>query len=139
MIELVNGSAGLSVHINGTSDEQHFFDSLLQNPAVESLFGSSLPALASALLSARVLITVDTGTMHLATALGTPVLALFGPSNWELTGPYSKKVPHSVLVSGIDCQPCVKTPAQKECSLNRCMFELEPERVFEACQQMLED
>jgi ADP-heptose:LPS heptosyltransferase len=138
LIELLNGSAGLSVHINGTSDEQQYFDSLLQYPAVESLFGSSLPALASALLSARGLITVDTGTMHLATALRTPVVALFGPSNWELTGPYSKKVPHSVLTSGIDCQPCVKTPAQKKCSFNRCMSELQPERVFEACQQLLE-
>jgi len=137
LIEQLNGSAGLSVLINGTNDEQPHFESLLQLPGVHSLFGSSIPGLATALLNAKCLITVDTGTMHLAMALGTPVVALFGPSNPELTGPYSKKVPHRVLVSGVDCQPCIKTPAQKQCSFNRCMSELEPEQVFEACRKIL--
>ena len=136
LIGLLNGSAGLSVLINGTSDEQPYFETLLQLPGVHSLFGSSIPGLAAALLNAKGLITVDTGTMHLAMALGAPVLALFGPTNPGLTGPYSKNVPHRVLVSGVDCQPCVKTPAQKQCSLNRCMFEIEPQRVFETCRQL---
>lgn len=137
LIELLSGSAGLSILINGTSDEQPYFSDLLQNPRVFSLFGSSIPTLATALSGARALITVDTGTMHLAIALGTPVLALFGPTNPVLTGPYSKKVPHSVLVSGVDCQPCFRTPSQKQCSFNRCMSELEPEQVFENCQTLL--
>ena len=138
LIELLCGSAGFSILINGTSDEQQYFSALLQNPRVFSLFGSSLPTLATALSSARALITVDTGTMHLATALATPVVALFGPTNPVLTGPYSRKVPHRVLASGVDCQPCVKTPGQKQCSFNRCMFELEPGWVFETCQQLLQ-
>ncbi len=136
LVGLLSESAGLSVFINGTLDEQAVFSSLLQNTGVHSLYGSSLPSLASALSSAKGLITVDTGTMHLATALGTPVVALFGPSNPMLTGPYSKIVPHSVLVSGLECQPCVKTPDQKKCTFNRCMNELEPERVFDAFQRL---
>ena len=136
LVELLSESAGLSIHINGTSDEQIVFSSLLKNTGAHSLFGSSLPTLASALSSAKALITVDTGTMHLAAALGTPVVALFGPSNPILTGPYSKKVPHSVLVSGLECQPCFKTPDQKKCTFNRCMDELEPERVFDAFQTL---
>ena len=136
LIELLNGSAGLSVLINGTADEQTHFEPLLALTGVYSLFGSSIPALATALSSARGLVTVDTGTMHLATALGTPVIALFGPSDPGLTGPYGKKLPHSVIVSGVDCQPCVKTPAQKKCTFNRCMSEIKPEQVFESCQQL---
>jgi ADP-heptose:LPS heptosyltransferase len=136
LVDLLSESAGLSILINGTSDEQAVFSSLLQNPGVHSLFGSSLPTLATTLSSAKALITVDTGTMHLATALGTPVVALFGPSNPMLTGPYSKKVPHSVLVSGLECQPCVQTPDQKKCTFNRCINELEPERVFDAFQRL---
>lgn len=139
LVELLGGSAGLSVLVNGTFDEKVVFSSLLQNRDVHSLFGSSLPTLANALSGARGLITVDTGTMHLATALGTPVVALFGPSNPVLTGPYSKKVPHSVLVSDLECQPCIKTPSQKQCTYNRCMNELEPERVFETFQKLLQD
>ena len=136
LIELLTHDAGTSILINGTPEEQQYFASLLQLPGVYSLFGSSLPTLATALLSARCLVTVDTGTMHLAMALATPVIALFGPSNPELTGPYSKKVPSKVLVSGVDCQPCIKTVNQKQCLFNRCMSELEPEQVFESCQQI---
>lgn len=135
--KLLHGSGGLSILVNGTSDEQQFFVSLLQGAGVYSLFGSSLPTLASALMNAKALITVDTGTMHLATALGTPVLALFGPTNPALTGPYSKKVPHKVLVSGADCQPCIKLPSQRKCSFNRCMSELGPGQVFENCLALL--
>lgn len=138
LIELLTGSAGLSVLINGTPDEQRVFANLLRLPGVHSLFGSSLPELANALLGAKGLITVDTGTMHLAVALGTPVLALFGPSNPELTGPYSKSVTHRVLVSGLHCQPCIKTTAQKQCPLNRCMTELDPGQVYEACRRLLQ-
>ena len=138
LIEMLTGSAGLSVFINGTSDEESHFRSLLDNAGVYSLFGSALPDLADALTHAKALVTVDTGTMHLATALGTPVVALFGPSNPVLTGPYSKKVPNKVLVIGLECQPCIKTPAQKQCSFNRCMSGLEPEHAFEACQKLLQ-
>jgi len=137
-IEMLTGSGGLSILINGTSDEERHFTSLLDNSGVYSLFGSTLPELAGALMQAKALVSVDTGTMHLATALGTPVVALFGPGNPFLTGPYSKKVPNQVLVSGVDCQPCIKTPAQKQCTFNRCMSGLEPGRVFEACQQLLQ-
>jgi len=137
LIELLTEHHDLSVLINGTSEEQEYFVSLLQLPGVYSLFGSSLPTLATALINADCLITVDTGTMHFASAVQTPVLALFGPTNPELTGPYSNKLPHSMLISGVDCQPCFKTPEQKRCGFNRCMSELMPERVFETCQQIL--
>jgi ADP-heptose:LPS heptosyltransferase len=137
LIELISRHTGAAILINGTSAEQPYFASLLQQPGVYSLFGSSLPSLAAALLKARCVISVDTGTMHLAMALGTPVIALFGPGNPALTGPYSRKVPHQVLVSGVDCQPCFQTAHQKQCTFNRCMFELEPERVLAACQQMM--
>ena len=136
LIGMLTGTAGLSVLINGTSDEEPFFTSLLDKPGVYSLFGSTLEVLVHALMHAKALVSVDTGTMHLATALGSPVLALFGPTNRRLTGPYSKKLPNKVMVSGLDCQPCVNTPVQKQCSNNRCMSVLEPERVFEACQQL---
>ena len=136
-VETLIVTTGLSVLVNGTDDEQEYFASLLQSDGVYSLFGSSLSDLACALSGAKVLITVDTGTMHLAIALRTPVLALFGPTNPMLTGPYTKEVPERVLTSGIECQPCVNTPSQKTCALNRCMSGLEPGQVLEACRDLL--
>jgi len=130
LVETLTESAGLAVLVNGTRDEQRGFAPLLQIPGVHSLFGSSLPVLCTALQHAAALVTVDTGTMHLATALGTPVAALFGPTDPTLTGPYSTKIPHRVLLSGVDCQPCFGTPMQKKCAFNRCMSGLEPEHVL---------
>lgn len=48
---------------------------------------TNLPAFADALASCRLLVTNDTGGMHLANALGVPLLALFGPTNPIRTGP----------------------------------------------------
>jgi heptosyltransferase-2 len=132
LIGLITQRSGLSVAINGTEEERQCFKALLEMPGVHSLFGSSLPTLIRALERARCIISVDTGTMHLATALGIPVIALFGPSNFELSGPYSTKVPWRVLTSGIDCQPCYQTPLQKQCKSNRCMQTLRPEVVYQA-------
>jgi len=132
LVERLTEAEGMAVLVNGTSDEQPGFSKLLQLPGVHSLFGSSLPVLCTALQNAAALVTVDTGTMHLATALGTPVAALFGPTDPLLTGPYSRKIPHRVLSGGVDCQPCFGTPLQKKCLVNRCMSELEPARVLEA-------
>jgi ADP-heptose:LPS heptosyltransferase len=137
LINLINERMGLAVMINGTVDEQPYFSTLLQAEGTYSLFGSSLETLASALTHARCLVSVDTGTMHLAAALGTKLVALFGPGNPLLTGPYTKTGKHRILTSGVDCQPCTRTPLEKECKFNRCMSELGPEQVFESCQQLI--
>lgn len=137
LVKSLTADDGFQVLINGTEREQQHFQSLLQISGVVSLFGSSLPVLAAALSQARCLVSVDTGTMHLAAALRTPVIALFGPSNPSLTGPYSKTVSHRVLLSGVDCQPCVNTAQQRKCAVNRCMSGLKPGQVRLAVQQVV--
>jgi len=136
LIGSVSQGTGLHIVINGTEQEREYFEPLLALPGVLSLFGSPLQTLIQTLARARCLVSVDTGTMHLSMALGTPTIALFGPTNPELTGPYSKKVPFSVLSSGIDCQPCFRTVEQKKCTFNRCMNELVPEAVYGSVERM---
>lgn len=136
LIEMLGGEERITVLINGTEEEKQHFSSLLQVEGARSLFGSSLSELISALSHARCLVSVDTGTMHLSAALGTPVVALFGPSNPLLTGPYSTRGVHSTLASGVECQPCVGTAEQRECGFNRCMSELEPGQVLEAIRRL---
>ena len=53
-----------------------------------------------------VVITNDSGPMHVAAAVGTPVIGIFGPTDPALTGPYGKE--HIVLRAGIPCSPCFK-------------------------------
>ncbi len=136
LIDLITRS-GRSIAINGSADEERCFESLLASPGVKSLFGSPLIELIAAIKRARCMISVDTGSMHLATALGIPTIALFGPTNPDLTGPYPGKVPSRVLTGDVDCQPCFQTPLQKKCSFNRCMQELSPELVFAELERLI--
>lgn len=137
LIELIGQRLDLPVAINGTEGEQPCFEPLLALPGVQSLFGTSLPGLVQEVSRARCLVSVDTGTMHLSKALGTPVVALFGPTIPELTGPYPGKVSHNILRSGIGCQPCFRTAEQKQCKINRCMQELQPQKVFDSVERIV--
>jgi ADP-heptose:LPS heptosyltransferase len=132
LAEMITATTDLAVCVNGSASEEPLLDPLLGVRGVQSLVGSSIRVLAHAVRAAAAVVTLDTGTMHLAAALQTPVVALFGPTIPALTGPYSRTAPCRVLASGIDCQPCDRTPAQKRCRFNRCMAELSPASVFSA-------
>jgi ADP-heptose:LPS heptosyltransferase len=81
--------------------------------------------------------SVDTGTMHMAAALGVPTVALFGPTDQEHHGPYRRPESTIVLNSGAECSPCFK-PQRKRCKENVCMTEIRAEQAFEAGAALLE-
>lgn len=85
---------------------------------------TGLGELAWVLRHARVMVTVDTGPMHLAAALGTPVVALFGPTAPWRTGPFGPG--HEILRLHLDCSPCFR----RRCPEPRCLAELHPEEVL---------
>ncbi|MDA8418641.1 MAG: lipopolysaccharide heptosyltransferase I [Desulfobacteraceae bacterium] len=71
---------------------------------------TSLKELAALYGMVQAVITTDTGPMHVAAAVGTPVVALFGPTAPWRTGPYGDK--HRVLRAGLACSPCFKRECQ---------------------------
>ena len=80
----------------------------------------------------RVLVTTDTGPMHMAAAMGTAVVALFGPTSPLRTGPYGPD--HKVVTSGADCSPCLK----KSCENWTCMGNITVDSVFQAVKETFE-
>ena len=90
------------------------------SPAVVNLAGrTSLRELCAALRACRVVITNDTGPMHVAAAVGTRVVALFGSTAPELTGPdLPGEARHVILRSEAACAPCFL----RECPVDfRCL------------------
>jgi heptosyltransferase-1 len=75
---------------------------------------------------ASMVVTTDSGPMHIAAAVGTPTVALFGPTDPLRTGPYGEG--HRVIRKGLHCSPCFK----KECNTVRCMKEITVDEVFDA-------
>src|SRR5438876_993964 len=91
---------------------------------------TSLRELMALLKLCRVLLTNDTGPMHLAAALGTPVVAIFGSTSPEMTGPGLPGNPHHhLLKSNAACSPCFR----RVCPIDfRCMTGISVERVVDA-------
>ena len=75
----------------------------------------------------------DSGPLHMAVALGIPVVTMFGPTEPKRTGPYGAG--HHVLQPGIDCSPCFS----KECRMARldCMERITPEHAMVAVREVL--
>ena len=91
---------------------------------------TSLRELMALLKLSRVLLTNDTGPMHVAAALGTPVVVPFGSTSPELTGPgMPGDTRHRLLKSDAPCSPCFL----RECPIDfRCMNGIGVERVVDA-------
>jgi len=120
----------------GPQEESWFDDSSLARAAaeladVEVVRSGSLREVAAALGGCTVLLTNDSGLLHLAEAVGTPVLALFGPTVEEFG--YFPGLPRSwVLQRPLDCRPCSRN-GKRPCwrQDQACLAEIPPARVLE--------
>jgi heptosyltransferase-2 len=97
---------------------------------------TTLPGLAAVLSLAAACVSNDSGAMHLAGAVGTPLAALFGPTRDRETAPLTRKTGRAdVLVNQVWCRPCML----RECPIDhRCMKGLRPERVLESVRSLME-
>jgi heptosyltransferase II len=85
---------------------------------------TSLRELAALISLCNVLLTNDSGPMHIADALGTSVVALFGSTNEIVTGPYRFG---KVIHKHVECSPCY----QRTCPIDfRCMKRIEADEVY---------
>jgi lipopolysaccharide heptosyltransferase II len=124
--------------IVGTAKETLCGEDLANNFSgnIENLCGkTTLSELIAEIKSFYLLLTNDTGTMHLADLLGVPVVAIFGSTEPALTGPTSITIPpHRILQHKVECNPCY----QRECPIDfRCMKGLSVEAVTDAVLQSL--
>jgi len=83
--------------------------------------------LAAVLDACDLLVSSDTGPQHLAAALGKPVVALFGPSVPERTGPYGEG--HTIIHHRLSCYPCHSHPT---CRDHACMRAITVDEVLQA-------
>ena len=136
---LCEESMGPVVLIGGPDDrvDAQAVTALTKKSSMKDATGLTPLGLLPALLqSASLLLTNDSGPMHVAAAVGTPVIALFGPTSAARTGPYGKN--HRVLARQLPCSPCFsrrcRNPIERE-----CLTGIAPAEVVEAVRGQLAD
>ncbi|MCA1581967.1 MAG: lipopolysaccharide heptosyltransferase II [Acidobacteria bacterium] len=132
---LLRESGVASAFVIGPGEEAIAAEAVLAAAFAVPVLGAHLdpPALAALLALARVVVANDSGPMHLAGAVGTPVVALFGPTDPGRTAPSGS--PARVLDRYVFCSPCFL----KECPYaHECMVEITPEQLKRVLDEVME-
>jgi heptosyltransferase-2 len=127
------GAQGYAVWLFGSEKDREIGEEIvrLSEGAATNLCGRTDLASAIDLLSlAEVVVSNDSGLMHVAAGVGRPVVALYGSSSPEHTPPLARSF--RIVRTGIECSPCFA----RECPLGhfKCMNEMTPERVLHEIQ-----
>jgi len=120
---------GFAIVIVGGNDAVEIAKSI---PCDLNLAGSTtLKQLVELLGAASIVVANDSGPMHIASALGTPLVVPFGPTDANLTGPFGR--PQSVIRASLPCSPCFS----RDCSHISCLSRISPDNVLAVCGQQL--
>ncbi len=122
---------GISVVVTGSPGDAGAITEILggvkRGPRVLNLAGKTdLPELAGVFSLCDLVVTPDTGPMHLAAAVKAPLIALFGPTAPWRTGPYGNN--HLIVRKALACSPCFR----KKCGTLECMKSITVEEVLNA-------
>jgi heptosyltransferase-2 len=99
----------------------------LSSPSLVLSGATTIRELMAALKRCAMLLTNDTGPMHIASAFQVPLVAIFGPTDWHTTSPFGSA--HAIVRQPVDCAPCLL----RECPIDhRCMTRVTVDQVYEA-------
>jgi ADP-heptose:LPS heptosyltransferase len=117
-----------------------FLEMVRHDPRIFNLTGKLDIGMLTVLLGqARLLITNDSGPLHIAVSVGTRTISLFGPEIPGRYGPAGEK--HSVVYANVYCSPCLNAYNQKAApcrGVNECMHKITVEEVFDTAKKYSE-
>ena len=125
----------VSVVIFGAKGEERLGHEIAARLTSRSLVlsgATTIRELMAAVKRCAMLLTNDTGPMHIASAFQVPVVAIFGPTDWRTTSPFGSA--HAIVRQPVDCAPCLL----RECPIDhRCMTRVSVDQVYEAATKQL--
>jgi lipopolysaccharide heptosyltransferase II len=102
-------------------------------PSVNLAGRLTLDDLITVISKLDLLVTNDSAPMHIAAAVQTPLVAIFGPENPSIFGPYTSTRLHRIIQAEVDCRPCETTTCRKAV----CLSNISHEQVLQACIKLL--
>lgn len=141
VISTVRKSIAGEIYLIGGGKEAPFVEGVLallpDRSGISSLAGkTTLPQLAEVLASARAVLTTDSGPAHLANALGTQTVVLFGAGNEANTAPYEKEALQVIRLGRLSCEPCTKNVCVRF-ETPQCLERLDADFITAILQQRL--
>jgi ADP-heptose:LPS heptosyltransferase len=129
------GLKDIRVIITGTQEDQALatmlINSLKNTKIINACGKTNINELAVLIKKCQVFISADSSPLHIASAVGTPFIALFGPTDSRRHLPPGKN--YVVMSKNLPCSPCYKT----KCRTKRCMVQISPAEVFTAVMKLL--
>ncbi|MCY4464586.1 MAG: WecB/TagA/CpsF family glycosyltransferase [Chloroflexi bacterium] len=129
------------VIVGGKEDRGNELAESLEAPHVNLTGKTTLPQLADIMANADLFVGADSGVMHIAAAVGSPVLSLFGPSNANAWQPWTVVGLAAVLRSGVACSPCSYVGqtigAREGCAARTCMKLIRPAQALATALELL--
>ena len=127
----------VKIIIFGGKDEIELVDVILENmkeSPINVVGKTSLRQTAALIEKCKIFISNDTGPMHIAAAMGVPVVAIFGPTNFYRTSPFGKQ--HIIVKSDLPCVPCYRGGNAK-CDEIRCLKLISVDDVLNAVESLI--
>jgi heptosyltransferase-1 len=138
VLKRLQAERNAAIYLLGGPLERYLCDGMaaqLSGPVFNLAGRISLPEMGGILGKMNLVLANDTGPIHMAAALGVPVLAVFGPTDEKRTGPYGPRN-RVVAAGGFDCRPCFS----RHCLIGetaRCLEAVTPEQVTDQALRML--
>jgi lipopolysaccharide heptosyltransferase II len=125
------GAAVVVIGSAAESDLAAAISSALEQKPVDLTGKTDLPQLIGLISRAHLFVSNDSGPMHLANALGVPVVGIFGPTDPAVTGPFEQ--PAAVVQKEVPCWPCY----YRKCPYDhRCMMSIDAADVYRAAEAL---
>jgi lipopolysaccharide heptosyltransferase II len=130
---------GFAVALMGSGRERVVCEEVarLAPGAIDIAGETTLTELAALIRRSTICVTNDSGPMHLAVALGRPVVSVFGPTDPVWIGPYGRE--DAVLRAGIACSPCYLRQLSRCRYAHACMTDVSAAAVIARMESMLQD
>ena len=126
---------GANVVLLGAQEEVEISDrirALSRHKPIDLAGKTTLGQAAAVLAEARIMVSNDMGLAHVAPAVGTETIIIFGPTNHVMTRPFSPRA--EIIRAGVECSPCMF----RDCPIDhRCMTRISVSQVFERVREKL--
>lgn len=130
---------GLGVVLVGDASERAMLEGIARaaGEGVAVAAGPPLRHIAAVIAMCRVFVGNDSGPLHIAAALGVPVVGIYGPTNDVRTAPYGPE--HTVLTASVACRPCYAFGERFSCEFDQvmCLELIDVDVVLEAVKAKL--